>query len=747
MTHRKAGAIRLADLMSFPPMSFPTIKAGFISRSASRADAARTESGGMAAKEYPYSSVLGDIDARMCLGHSRVSVAGTMRPMKLIPTGGRFTKALAAIAVATIALMAILLLWQMRVHELQHAQEETVSLSRIISEQTSRSLQAVDLALETTVDRLAQAERLGVNFDELPIHTMLRSRVEGMPQLRSLFITDSDGKILSSALSHPAPNITVKDRDYFLAPKSRRNGERYVGTPAINRVDGKRTLFFSRDFRSVKGEFAGVVVASLDIEYLESLYDSIKLDRVGPIVLYLEDGTVVARAPRDHMFAMDSPAGPAMNKGGKVAPEIKTVRTVGENSGVITYRKVAGFPLVLGVDDWRNTAWVIAVAAVVNIMLLLAATALLLRRQGREELLASAALESGERLRAVVNSAMDAIITVDSDRRVVVFNPAAERMFGYQEEDVRGMLIDYLLSEHSRGAYWDDVAEYPDAGVVGHLGDSRREIVGLRADGSEFPIESAIAQVVVNGSPMFTAILRDIDERRKAEGELRNSHQQLRELASSLQAVREEERTTIARELHDELGQQLLRMRMDLSWLAGRMKDMAPQLLAKVAEMKRFTEGTVDALRRVTTQLRPPLLDDLGLADAARWQLNEFAQRTGLDVISTIAIDDLELDQRIAINVFRILQESLTNVARHSGATSVRVSLSLTPDGLVLEVVDNGHGREGGAESNLGHGLIGIRERTLMLGGRTEIYSTPSNGFTVRVRVPLVVPDSVGVQK
>lgn len=679
----------------------------------------------------------------------------TMFPMRLTQNPGRSIVVLAAVTLVTITMMTILLLWQLRGYELRHAAGETLSLSRIVAEQTSRSLQGIDLAIEVALDRLAQAKKLGIHLDDVAIHTMLASRVEAMPQLRSMFIVDADGNVASSALSNPSPKYSVKDRDYFTVPRDRLDIDLYVGSPVFNRVDGKRTLFLSRRIRNSKGEFAGVIAASLDLAYFESLYDSIKLDAVGPISLHLSDGTLVARAPRDESIIGGKTLLPDLARGGTESLAPLTVRTEGKDSGITAYRRVSRFPIVLSVatrdrdalKEWRGTAGMLIAAAAVNIMLVLAATALLLRKQRREAALAAAARESDEHLRAMVDSAMDAIVTVDSDQRVVVFNPAAERMFGYSEEQVRGSRLDRLLPERFRTVHQDDIAAFQQSGVTARMKKARMEIIGRRADGTEFPIESTIAQVMIEGQTLYTAILRDISERRRAENELRESHGQLRELAASLQAVREEERTAIARELHDELGQQLLRLRMDLSWLGGRLKDLSPALHEKVASMKHFVEGTVDTLRRVTTQLRPPLLDDLGLADAARWQLDDFAQRTGIAVASTIAIGDMELDQRTAINVFRILQESLTNVARHAGATQVIVSLARTGEGLALDVRDNGRGTELRDKPELGHGLVGIRERTLLLGGRMEITSVPGEGFTVSVRIPLLAPESAGEQK
>jgi PAS domain S-box-containing protein len=668
---------------------------------------------------------------------------------------GRFVVALAAIMMATIVVMTILLLWQLRVQELRHAEGETVSLSHIIAEQTTRSLQGVDLALDVALDRLAQAERLGVFIDEFAIHAMLRSRVEVMPQLRSMFIVDADGRIASSALSHPAPRLSVKDRDYFTGPRDRPGADLHVGVPVLNRVDEKRTFFFSRRIRNPQGKFVGVIVASLDIAHIESLYESIKLDSVSPIALYLNDGTLIARAPHDEALTASKALLPAAERGGDQKAWVKTVRTGGDQAGITTYRKVGGFPMVLGVgnrdsaalEGWRDSARAIMFAALTNIVLVIATTIILLRRQRREEALAAAMKESDEHLRAMVNSAMDAIVTVDSNQRIVTFNPAAERMFGYSLEQLAGSPLDRLLPERFRKVHEGNVAAFRQSGVATRMKNTRMEIVGLRADGTEIPLESTITQVTIGGETQFTAILRDISERRRGENEVRESNQQLRELASSLQAVREEERTAIARELHDELGQQLLRLRMDLDWLAGRLKTVSPALQEKAAEMKHFIEGTVGAVRRVTTRLRPPLLDDLGLAEAARWQLDEFAQRTGIEVISTIAIDDLELDERVAINVFRILQESLTNVARHAGATQVNVSLTTADEGLALEIRDNGGGTGLRDKPELGHGLVGIRERTLLLGGRMDIVSAPGEGFTLRLRIPLLAHESPGEQK
>jgi PAS domain S-box-containing protein len=665
--------------------------------------------------------------------------------MRSIPRSGRFILILSAIAVATIAAMTGLLLWQLRGQELRHAKAETVSLSRILAEETARSLQSVDLALDLTLARLQEAEKLGVDIDDFAIHAMLRSRIEGMPQLRSIFLTDANGKIRSSALGHPAPNFAVKDRDYFIALRDKPELDRFVSSPVSNRVDNKRTVFISRRIRNQAGLFVGVIVGSLDIAFIESFYDSIRLDRVGPIALYLDQGALIAQAPGDEPAQQEKVSLPVFTTDGKADDAVQTVRMETGAPGIRTYRKVRGFPMTLsvGISDrealnaWRDTARLILSGAAANILLLIGATVLLFLRIVREEALATVARESSNQLRAMVDSAMDAIVTIDSERRVVVFNPAAQAMFGYSEGDVLGKSIDMLIPARFRAAHSGNIASFRSSGVNARMKDARIDITGLRSDGKEFPLESTIARVTIDGKEMYTAILRDIGDRRRAESELRESHRQLRELASSLQAVREEERTSIARELHDELGQQLLRLRMDLSWLSGRIKELPPSVRDKVDDMKKFVAGTVDTLRRVSTRLRPPLLDELGLAEAARWQLDDFCSRTGISIVSHIVIDNEAFDETTSINMFRILQESLTNVAKHSGADKVEVSLIRSFASLTLEIHDNGHGKDFGPKHELGHGLIGIRERTLLLGGIMEIKTSPGQGFCISICIPL----------
>jgi signal transduction histidine kinase len=219
--------------------------------------------------------------------------------------------------------------------------------------------------------------------------------------------------------------------------------------------------------------------------------------------------------------------------------------------------------------------------------------------------------------------------------------------------------------------------------------------------------------------------------------EVRAGREQLRDLTSYLQTAREEERAYIAREIHDEFGQSLTALKMDLAWLTKRLPADRPLLAEKASTMSGLIDSTIQTVRRVATQLRPGLLDDLGLTAAIEWQAQELAERTGINCELYLGDEDIVLDRDLATAVFRIFQETLTNVARHAEATEVQVELEEGPDELVLIVRDNGKGITPGQVSDPHSlGLIGMRERARSWDGAVTFQSIPGQGTTVTVRMP-----------
>lgn len=230
----------------------------------------------------------------------------------------------------------------------------------------------------------------------------------------------------------------------------------------------------------------------------------------------------------------------------------------------------------------------------------------------------------------------------------------------------------------------------------------------------------------------------DITKRKRAEEELKKSREQLRNLSAYLQSSREQERASIAREIHDDLGQTLTALKMDLSWLEKRLPTDKKLLIDKSKSMSKIIDTTIQTVRRIITDLRPGILDDLGLEAAIEWQAEDFQTRTGIKCHITIDPEINILDQEYSTAIFRILQETLTNVARHSQARNVYISMREEGGEVVLEVRDNGKGiTERQSSHPKSFGLMGIRERAHVLGGKATINGIPGKGTTVTVRIPL----------
>jgi signal transduction histidine kinase len=231
---------------------------------------------------------------------------------------------------------------------------------------------------------------------------------------------------------------------------------------------------------------------------------------------------------------------------------------------------------------------------------------------------------------------------------------------------------------------------------------------------------------------------REVAERTRAHSELRESRGELRALATHLQSVREEERTQIAREIHDELGQALTALKMDVHWIGHRI-EAQPALRERARTMSALIDTTVQTVRRISTELRPKLLDDLGLSAAIEWQAREFEQRSGIVCDVRSEPEDIMLDPQCSTAFFRIFQETLTNVARHARARHVDVALRMDSNGVILLVSDDGIGITPERASNPGAlGIVGMRERAYSLGGTFDVSGDPGPGTSVRVSIPFV---------
>lgn len=333
-------------------------------------------------------------------------------------------------------------------------------------------------------------------------------------------------------------------------------------------------------------------------------------------------------------------------------------------------------------------------------------------------------------LAGVLDSAMDGIITVDHAQRIVLYNRAAEKIFGWPRADVLGQSLDRLMPKRFHAGHGEHIRRFATTGVTSRRMGDGTVIHGLRANGEEFPMDASISQLDTMDGKLYTVILRDVTERVRAQEE----HSAF---AAAVNAVREEEKRRVARELHDELAQSLTALKMDAMWLRNHFSGLPAVADARLTDMLQMLDHTIAATRRIAADLRPLLLDDLGLVPAIEWLAHSFGQRTG--VACTLAADEtLELQEPYATAIFRIVQESLANVAKHAEASAVTVALERLPGAILLAVSDNGRGFSVSAPRKpQSLGLLGLRERALLLKGSLSIASTPGQGTRLEVSIPL----------
>jgi PAS domain S-box-containing protein len=355
-------------------------------------------------------------------------------------------------------------------------------------------------------------------------------------------------------------------------------------------------------------------------------------------------------------------------------------------------------------------------------------------RKIAEEVLRS----SEEKRRLIMNAALDAIVSIDTKGFITSWNPPAEKIFGWKENEIIGRrLSETIIPGKYRERHEKGLQHYLQTGE-GPVLNKLIEITALNKEGAEFPVELSIIPIEQDDEKSFCAFIKDISERKKAEERLKQSHGDMRLLASHLQNIREEERAAMAREVHDELGQQITCLKMDFSWLYKKMNVEDPQMKQKMKETTELLDHTAITIRKIATELRPSILDDFGLIEALQWHSQEFEKKSGIIIQFNSVVPDITIEKNIAVALFRIYQESLTNVARHAAATSVTASIVLKDDQLILTISDNGKGFDVTKSSNKKTlGLLGMKERSLMIGGKYEITSAPGKGTTVLVTVPL----------
>jgi len=356
-------------------------------------------------------------------------------------------------------------------------------------------------------------------------------------------------------------------------------------------------------------------------------------------------------------------------------------------------------------------------------------------RDATERMQAAQSLRESElRYRTLVEAATYAIVTTGDDTLIRFANPATSHIFHYSYPELIGRSLAMLVPA-CPGAFQEESA----------LEWAGKELVGVRKDGQAFPIEISIVESRKDGARHFICSMRDVSGRKRAEHKLSESEKSLRRLSLHLLRSQDEERRRIGRDLHDSLGQNLVGLKMCLDSLA----DSVPaetEASSQLGDCRRLAESAIQELRTISYLMYPPMLDELGLKAAVGWYIDGFSQRSQIATTLDVSPDFPRFSPDVEVTMFRILQESLTNVHRHSGATTAQVRLSHEAGRVRMEVIDQGRGisadaLEGSEQEKskpLGVGLRGMEERVHQLGGDFNV-STGPKGTTVSISIPAKV--------
>jgi len=345
---------------------------------------------------------------------------------------------------------------------------------------------------------------------------------------------------------------------------------------------------------------------------------------------------------------------------------------------------------------------------------------------------AQALRDSEEQYRSLMHTNKDAVLLSTPDGEILAANPAACRMFRCSEEEM--MLTGRAGFVDLADPRWQPALEERDRSRGFH-----GELTLVRGDGTKFTgeVSSSIFQIRED-QKRVSVVIRDVSDRLIVEHELQRSHLQLRSLAARIEEVREQERSEVARELHDELGQSLTALKMDLRWLEKRLDPGRVELTEKVRGLVGLADQTIEMVHRLASRLRPGLLDDLGLSAAIEWLGADCGRRSGLRCDVHVDVPERRIGPKSTTAIFRIVQEALTNIARHASASRVTVRICETDGHLEVLVADDGIGvSDAQVADTRSFGLLGMRERAHALGGQVTVRGDPGKGTSVLLTIDL----------
>jgi PAS domain S-box-containing protein len=345
--------------------------------------------------------------------------------------------------------------------------------------------------------------------------------------------------------------------------------------------------------------------------------------------------------------------------------------------------------------------------------------------------------DSESKYKMLFNNANDAVfVTQLSDEKsygdFIEVNEVACKRLGYTKDEFLQLSPSAIISQKSINDFNYNMTKLMKESHVVY------DLVHRAKDKKLIPVEINSHLFLYNGKSTILSIARDITERKQAEEKLRRTSKLLRELAKHLQSVREEERTMIAQEIHDELGQVLTALKIQVSLLANKLNSDQEPLKQKINSLSDMIDASVESVQKISAKLRPGILDELGLIAAIEWQTEEFEKLTNVKCSLVLPKEELNLEKEKSTAIFRILQEALTNIARHSQASKAQVSLLKFQSNIFLEIQDDGKGiTQEQIKDFKSLGIHGMEERAMVFGGLVYIEGTAGKGTKVKVEIPI----------
>ena len=359
---------------------------------------------------------------------------------------------------------------------------------------------------------------------------------------------------------------------------------------------------------------------------------------------------------------------------------------------------------------------------------------------------AKALMESEQNFRDLVGNLMDGVAISDEKGFHIYINPRLSEITGYSEVELTKMTgWDFTPKEDL-----DQLKQKMEDRMAGKLDDKNYEHNIVRKDGTELPVEMSNTTTIWQGEKRPMAIIRDISERKQSEQDkdflleqVNEANERLRSLSRELINSQEAERKRISQELHDELGQALTALSLDLGLIEQNLLPETPsEIKDRLSDAKKNADGLDQMIRELALDLRPSLLDDLGLLPTLNWYVDRFSQRTDIEVIVEVINEEKRLLDEIETALYRIIQEALTNVVKHAKAKKVGLQIDIRAEMVIVNIKDDGRGFDSDAmqfpeTSPRGLGLIGMADRTALVGGDLRIYSKPGEGTRIEVEIPL----------